>query len=52
LRDPRITSTIIGMRTIADLRATDELLGVEIPAEVWAAIETVRLDASTWQDAR
>jgi D-threo-aldose 1-dehydrogenase len=52
LRDPRITSTIIGMRTLDDLRATDELLSVAVPDELWAAIDGVPLDPSTWQDAR
>jgi len=51
LRDPRIDSTIIGMRTLADLRATDELLEVDIPESLWAAIAEVPLDSSTWQDA-
>lgn len=51
LRDPRIDSTIIGMRTIDDLRATDELLAVDVPESLWAQIEAVRLDSSTWQDA-
>jgi D-threo-aldose 1-dehydrogenase len=49
LRDPRITSTTIGMRTVHDLTATDELLEVSVPAELWAAIETVSLDPGTWQ---
>lgn len=51
LRDGRIDSTIIGMRTIDDLRATERLLSVEIPEPLWAAIEAVPLDPSTWQDA-
>lgn len=51
LRDPRIDSTIIGMRTVADLRATDELLAVDIPESLWASIAEVPLDPSTWQDA-
>lgn len=49
-RDPRITSTIIGMRTVADLEASIELDAVEIPDELWAALRAVPLDPSTWQD--
>lgn len=51
LRDERITSTIIGMRTVDDLRATEELVGADIPAALWDAIATVPLDRTTWQDA-
>jgi D-threo-aldose 1-dehydrogenase len=49
VRDSRITSTIIGMNTLRDLSATDELLEVAIPPELWAAFEAVPLDATTWQ---
>ncbi len=51
VRDPRITSTIVGMRTVSDLRSTEELLAVDIPDALWGAIAEVRLDESTWQDA-
>jgi len=50
-RDPRITSTIVGMRTVADLEASIELDEVDIPAELWTALRAVELDPSTWQDA-
>ena len=50
LRDPRIDSTIIGMRSIADLDGTEELLAVEIPEDLWKAIEAVELDVTTWCD--
>jgi D-threo-aldose 1-dehydrogenase len=50
-RDPRITSTIIGLRTGSDLEASIELDEVEIPDELWAALLAVPLDPSTWQDA-
>jgi D-threo-aldose 1-dehydrogenase len=50
-RDPRITSTIVGMRTVADLEASIALDEVEIPEELWAALLAVPLDPSTWQDA-
>jgi D-threo-aldose 1-dehydrogenase len=49
LRDPRITSTIIGMNTVRDLSATDELLEVSIPAELWIQFDAVPLDQTTWQ---
>lgn len=50
-RDPRITATIVGMRTVADLEASIELDAVEIPAELWDALRAVELDPATWQDA-
>jgi len=50
-RDPRITSTIVGMRTVADLEASIELDEVEIPDDLWTALRAVELDPSTWQDA-
>jgi len=50
-RDPRITSTIVGMRTVGDLEASIELDGIEVPEELWAALLAVPLDPSTWQDA-
>ena len=50
-RDPRITSTIVGLRTVGDLEASIELDEVEVPDELWAALLAVPLDPSTWQDA-
>ena len=50
-RDPRITSTVVGMRTVADLEASIELDEIEIPDELWQALRAVRLDPATWQDA-
>lgn len=50
LRDPRITSVVVGMRSVADLDATAELAAVEVPDELWAAVEAVPLDPTTWQD--
>ncbi len=50
LRDPRIDSTIVGTRTIRDLEATEELLELSIPDELWHAIEAVELDVTTWCD--
>jgi D-threo-aldose 1-dehydrogenase len=51
LRDPRISSTIVGMRTVDDLWATESLLEIRVPDELWSAIEAVALDQTTWQDA-
>ncbi len=50
-RDPRITSTIVGMRTVGDLEASIALDEVAIPQELWAALLAVPLDPSTFQDA-
>jgi D-threo-aldose 1-dehydrogenase len=50
-RDPRITSTIVGMRTVGDLEASIALDEVPIPPELWAALLAVPLDPSTFQDA-
>jgi len=50
-RDPRITSTIVGMRTVGDLEASIELDQTEIADELWDALLAVPLDPSTWQDA-
>ena len=49
-RDPRITSTIVGMRTVGDLEASIELDEVLIPDDLWAALRAVPLDPSTFQD--
>ena len=50
LRDPRITSTIVGMRDVSDLRATEELLAIAVPDSVWPEVAEVPLDRTTWQD--
>jgi D-threo-aldose 1-dehydrogenase len=51
-RDPRITSTVVGMRSVTDLEATIALDAVEVPEGLWDAIRAVPLDPSTWQDPR
>lgn len=51
LRDPRITSTIVGMRTREDLRRTEALVAAPVPEALWEEIASVRLDPGTWQDA-
>lgn len=50
LRDPRIDSTIVGTRTLGDLEATEELLELSVPDELWDAIDAVELDVTTWCD--
>jgi len=52
LRDPRIHSTIVGMRSVEDLRSTESLVECEIPDAVWRDAEMVELDMSAWQDPR
>lgn len=51
LRDPRVSSTIVGMNRESDYRGTLELASVEIPDDAWDAIAHVRLDPRTWQDS-
>lgn len=51
LRDPRITSTIVGMRTPADLDESVRLAQVHVPDEIWDAVAALPLDPATWQDA-
>ncbi len=52
LRDARIHSTVVGMRTLADLAATEELASISISEGVWSAVDDVALDATTWLDPR
>ncbi|WP_285028494.1 aldo/keto reductase [Plantibacter sp. ME-Dv--P-122b] len=51
LRDPRITGTIVGMERLEDYTRTLDLAALPIDDALWAAIEAVELDRSTWQDA-
>jgi hypothetical protein len=39
------------MRTVADLAASIELDEVDIPESLWAALRSIELDPTTWQDA-
>ncbi|TYB56975.1 aldo/keto reductase [Nonomuraea sp. PA05] len=50
LRDPRVTSTVVGMLTAEDHDRTRELASVEIEDGLWAEIAAVPLDERTWQD--
>jgi D-threo-aldose 1-dehydrogenase len=51
LRDPRITSTIVGMRSPSDLSESIRLAAVDVPHEIWDALMAIPLDPATWQDA-
>jgi D-threo-aldose 1-dehydrogenase len=48
--DPRIDRTIIGMRTVDDLRATRELLEVTLDDELLDALRGLDSDPQGWQD--
>ncbi len=48
--DPRIDRTIIGMRTIDDLRATRELLEIPVDAVLLDALRELESDPRGWQD--
>lgn len=50
LRDPRISSTNVGLRSLGDLHATEELLQLSIPDALWREIHAVELDDTTWCD--
>lgn len=49
--DPRIDSTIIGMRTTRDLAATHELLATPVAPELRDALRALQSDPREWQDA-
>jgi D-threo-aldose 1-dehydrogenase len=49
-QDPRIDRTIIGMRTVADLDATHELLSVPVGTELLDALRALESDPRGWQD--
>jgi D-threo-aldose 1-dehydrogenase len=50
LRDPRITSTIVGVASIDHYQRTLMSADVVIEDGLWAEIEAVPLDDRTWQD--
>ncbi len=51
LRDPRITSTIVGSAGVENYERTLAMTEVVIEDGLWAEIEAVSLDDRTWQDA-
>lgn len=51
LRDPRITSTIVGVARVDHYERTLALADVPVEDGLWAAIEAVPLDDRTWQDS-
>jgi D-threo-aldose 1-dehydrogenase len=50
LRDPRITSTIVGSASVDNYERTLALTDVVIEDGLWAEIEAVPLDDRTCQD--
>ncbi|QYF73386.1 aldo/keto reductase [Cryobacterium sp. PAMC25264] len=49
-RDPRITSTIVGGNSIAQVQEAIAADAVEIPAGLWAELEALAPDPAVWQD--
>ena len=49
-RDPRITSTIVGGNSVAQVREAIAADAVEIPAGLWAELEALAPDPAGWQD--
>ncbi|WP_159618349.1 aldo/keto reductase [Ruania rhizosphaerae] len=50
LRDPRVTSTVVGMLGVEEHEKTVQLADVVIEDRIWEELEQVELDDSTWQD--
>lgn len=48
LRDPRITSTIVGAQFAEHIDSALELAAIEIPDDVWTDLETMVPDRSEW----
>jgi len=48
MRDPRITSTIVGITRPERLDQTLELAAVDIPAELWAELESLAPPEEAW----
>jgi D-threo-aldose 1-dehydrogenase len=51
LRDPRVTSTIVGINTVEQLERTLEWATLPIPEELWPALERLAPPPYTWQEA-
>lgn len=49
-RDPRITSTIVGGNTVAQLEQTVAADTLDMPQELWAELEQLVPDHSVWQE--
>jgi D-threo-aldose 1-dehydrogenase len=49
LRDPRITSTIVGMSRPDRIDATVRNAGWDVPDELWAELEPLAARPETWQ---
>jgi D-threo-aldose 1-dehydrogenase len=48
LRDPRITSTVVGMSSPSRVAETLDLMAVEVPAEMWVRLEELALPPEHW----
>jgi D-threo-aldose 1-dehydrogenase len=51
LRDPRVTSTIIGVNTLEQLEQTVDWATRAVPEQLWAELEALVPPAYTWQEA-
>lgn len=51
LRDPRITSTIVGINTLAQLDETLDWATLAIPEDLWPRLEALVPQSYTWQEA-
>jgi D-threo-aldose 1-dehydrogenase len=50
LREPRISSTVVGINTIAQLEATLANVAIDIPSELWLELEDLTPAATSRQD--
>lgn len=50
VRNPHVSSTVVGVRSPQRLAELDTLLATEVPADLWAAIEVLGLPPSTIED--
>lgn len=44
MRDPRVTSTVVGMSKVERIAQTLELAAYSIPSELWSALEAIEFD--------
>ncbi len=51
MRDPRVSSTVVGINSSAQLARTMTLATQPIPDELWAQLERLRPSPELWQDA-
>jgi D-threo-aldose 1-dehydrogenase len=48
VRDPRITSTVVGVSEPARVKDLETLLAVSVPAELWSELETLAPGPEFW----